>query len=108
MSITFQLEGELEEQFRRDFGDLEQTAREALLIEAYRRGKLSIGRLADTLGIRVIEADAWLAERGIPLNYSITDFHTDLQTLRECAAGKPNDHRFRYRAAELSGVAGTP
>lgn len=83
MMISFQLEDDLERQLRRDFGDLNQTARDALLIEAYRMGKLSVGRLAQTLGIGVLEAEQWLALRGIPLNYSFEDFQNDQQTLRK-------------------------
>lgn len=83
MTITFQLEDDLESQLRRDLGDLSQAARDALLIEAYRLGKLSIGRLARTLGIGVVDADQWLAQRGIPLNYTFEDFQTDQNTLRE-------------------------
>ncbi len=58
-------------------------ARDALLIAAYRMGKLSIGRLARTLGIGVIEVDQWLAQRGVSLNYSFEDFKADEQTLQE-------------------------
>jgi predicted HTH domain antitoxin len=83
MAVTFQLEGALEEQLRRDLGDLGQAAREALLIEAYRKGKLSIGRLARTLGMGVLDADQWLATRGVPLNYGWGEFEADLKTLRE-------------------------
>ncbi|MCC6357324.1 MAG: UPF0175 family protein [Phycisphaerales bacterium] len=83
MSITFHLEDDLERQLRHDLGDLGQAAREALLIEAYRRGKLSIGRLARTLGIGVIETDEWLAKRGVSLNYDFDDFQADRQTLRD-------------------------
>lgn len=79
MSVSFQLESELEDQLRRDMGDLAQAAREALLIEAYRRGKLSVGRLAKSLGIGVVEADGWLAERGVALNYDFVDFKNDTQ-----------------------------
>jgi predicted HTH domain antitoxin len=81
MAISFQLEGDLEEQLRRDLGDLNLAAKEALLIEAYRQGKLSIGRLARTLGIGVLEADQWLAERAVPLNYTFEDFQADVRTL---------------------------
>ncbi len=80
MPITFDLEDDLAEQLRRDLGDLSQAARDALLIEAYRMGKLSIGRLARTLGIGVIEADAWLARHGVPLNYSVDDLAADQRT----------------------------
>jgi predicted HTH domain antitoxin len=83
MTITFHLEDDLERQLRRDLGDLSQAAREALLIQAYRMGKLSVGRLAQTLGIGVLEADQWLATRGVALPYSIDDFESDKQTLRE-------------------------
>ena len=83
MAVTFQLEADLENQLRHDLGDLSEAAREALLIEAYRRGKLSIGRLARTLGIGVLEADQWLAQRGIPLNYTYEDFKADERTLDE-------------------------
>jgi predicted HTH domain antitoxin len=83
MTISFQLEDQLEQHLRRDLGDLSQAAREALLIEAYRRGTLSIGRLAESLGIGVLEADDWLAKRGISLNYSFEEFQSDQSTLRE-------------------------
>jgi len=83
MTVTFELEDALEQQLRRDLGDLPQAAKEALLIEAYRLGKLSIGRLARTLGLGVAEADQWLGQRGIPINYSFDDFRADQQTLRE-------------------------
>ena len=83
MTVTFQLEDDLEKQLRHDLGDLSQAARDALLIEAYRVGKLSVGRLARTLGIGVIEADEWLAQHGVPLNYSFEDFKADEQTLRD-------------------------
>ena len=82
MTVTFQLEDDLEKQLRQDLGDLSQAARDALLIEAYRMGKLSVGRLARSLGIGVLEADQWLAERGVPLNYSFEDFQADQQTLQ--------------------------
>ena len=83
MTITFQLEDDLEQQLRRDLGDLSQAARDALLVEAYRMGKLSIGRLARTLGVGVVDADDWLAQRGVPLNYTFEDFKADQNTLRE-------------------------
>jgi len=83
MAISFQLDDALEQQLRRDLGDLGQAAKEALLIQAYRLGKLSIGGLARTLGIGVLEADGWLAERGVPPNYTLDDLRQDLRTLGE-------------------------
>lgn len=83
MNVTFQLDDDLGNQLRHDLGDLNQAAHGALLIEAYRQGKLSIGRFARALGISVIEADHWLAQRGVSLNYSFEDFKSDERTLRE-------------------------
>ena len=89
MTVTFQLEDDLEKQLRQDLGDLSQAARDALLIEAYRMGKLSIGRLARTLGVAVLEADDWLAQRGVSLNYSCEDFKADQRTLQELRGRSP-------------------
>jgi predicted HTH domain antitoxin len=87
MTITFQLEDDLEQQLRRDLGDLSHAARESLLIEAYRMGNLSIGRLARTLGMGVIEADQWLAQRSVALNYSFEAFQADQRTV--CSLRNP-------------------
>ena len=89
MTVTFQLEDDLEKQLRQDLGDLSQAARDALLMEAYRMGKLSIGRLARTLGVGVLEADDWLAQRGVSLNYSFEDFKADERTLQELRGRSP-------------------
>ena len=89
MTVTFQLEDDLEKQLHHDLGDLSQVARDALLVEAYRMGKLSIGRLARTLGIGVLEADQWLAQRGVSLNYSFEDFKADERTLQELRGRSP-------------------
>ena len=68
---------------RAQWGDLEQAAKEALLAESYRQGKISIGFLAQTLGMGVIEAQRWLAQRGVPSNYSRQDFDADCRTLEK-------------------------
>ncbi len=81
MAVSFQLESDLEAQLRREMGDLGQAARDALLIEAYRNGKLSIGRSAQTLGLGVLEADAWLAARGVSSNYRDEALQADLRAL---------------------------
>ncbi len=83
MTVSFQLGDDLEKQPRQDLGDLSQVARDALLIEAYRMGKLSIERLAPTLGIGVVETDQCLAQRRVSLNYSFEDFKADERTLQE-------------------------
>jgi predicted HTH domain antitoxin len=83
MAVIIDIPKRIEDALRAEWGDLEQAARDALLIESYRSGKISIGFLAESLGIGVIEADRWLAERGVPLNYSAEDLEADRKTLGE-------------------------
>ena len=61
--------------------DLPRATLEALAIESYRQEKISLGFLAEMLGMGVLEADAWLAQRGVPRNYSIEDYEADLRDL---------------------------
>jgi predicted HTH domain antitoxin len=83
MAITVELPAEEEEVFRLALGeDLGQAAREAMLIEAYRRGRISVGKLGELLGVPTSEeADEWLAQRGVPNNYTIADYEADSRTL---------------------------
>ncbi len=69
--------------------DFERSVLEAMVIEAYRRGRMSVGALAQTLGMGVIEADQWLAQRGVPLNYSAQDLESDARTLRRLVPELP-------------------
>ena len=82
MSITFELP-ELEETLRADYGNLNQAAKEALLIDAYRTRRLSIGRLAEVLGYSISHTTAWLDEHRVGPNYSVEDFDVDRATLQK-------------------------
>ena len=63
-------------------GGIDRAAFEGLVIESYRLGKISLGYLAQLLGLETsIEASAWLAARRIPLNYSAEDLEADRRTL---------------------------
>lgn len=84
MQITFDIPEPIAEQLRADHGaSLDRTAKEALAIELYRRGSISIGLLAEMLGMGVIQADRWLADLHVPLNYTVEDFEADRLTLAE-------------------------
>jgi predicted HTH domain antitoxin len=61
---------------------LDQAAREAFVTEGYRRGRLTLGEVAEALGLETrIEAQAWLARHGTPLNYDLDAIHQDRKTL---------------------------
>jgi predicted HTH domain antitoxin len=81
MSIKFDLPKKVEDDLQRELGDLSQAAKEALLVECYREGRISIGYLAQALGMGVIEADEWLHKRGVPLNYTPQDLRADFEAL---------------------------
>jgi predicted HTH domain antitoxin len=64
-TVTFQLPANVEQQLRRELGDLNAVAKEAALVELYRQGQLSHGKLAESLGISRYEADAVLKRHNV-------------------------------------------
>lgn len=81
MTVRFDLPHDMEQHLRREFGDLDQAAKEALLIESYREGRLSAGKIAEILGKGVIETYEWLNLHGVPLNYTLDDLQADRATI---------------------------
>jgi Uncharacterised protein family (UPF0175) len=65
MSITIQLPEDIEQQLRRDIGDLDQAAKEATLVEMYRQGKLTHHQLATALGLDRFETEALLKRHNV-------------------------------------------
>jgi len=78
--ITISVPAEIAANLAVNGGDLSRKTLEALAIEGYREGHLSIGQLALLLGLSVLEAEEFLQTKGISLNYSIADFEDDLKT----------------------------
>lgn len=81
MSVSFDLPSGVEKHLQVALGDLGQAAKQALLVDAYRRGQISIGGLAKTLNMGVIEAQQWLADQGVPQNYGLEAFRADMRTI---------------------------
>lgn len=83
MAININVPQDEEQALREVWGDeLDRAAREGLLVESYRVGKISLGYLAELLGLETsIEAQGWLAKRGVHLNYSLEDLQADRQSL---------------------------
>lgn len=83
MTIRIDIPPEHEAALRAAWGaSLDQFAFEALVIEGYRSGRFSASevgrflRLADRWAV-----NKWLADRKVPLNYTIDDLESDRQTL---------------------------
>ena len=83
MIVSFELSDAVQRPLQVAFGDLGEAAKRSLLEVAYARGEISIGRFAEALGMGVIEAQRWLADHNIPLNYSIEDYQADRETLAD-------------------------
>lgn len=68
---------------QRAFGpNLNRAALEALIIDGYRTARLTAGEVARILGLETsLEGQAWLAQQGVPLNYSLDDLEADRATL---------------------------
>jgi len=83
MPVIFDLPEELEAHLRRQSPNLDHDAKVAFALDAYRSGKLSIGQVADALGISIYEAEGLLKDRGIVIELSETEIQEDLASLRE-------------------------
>lgn len=83
MGIAIKIPPAAEATIERVWGpDVGGAAFEALLIEGYRTGKLSTGDLADALSFASrFEAESWLKQHDVPLNYTIAELEADRATL---------------------------
>ena len=82
MAITFELPSSIEQDLEREVSNLGEAAKEAFLVENYRRGRLSAGDIATILGFGTRhEAERWLGRRGVRLNYSVETLEADRKTL---------------------------
>jgi hypothetical protein len=83
MTVMVHLPAASEAAFQRAFGDdLNRAALEALCIEGYRAGKLSLGEVSNALDLETsVFALQWLGEHGVAMNYSSADFAADQETL---------------------------
>lgn len=52
-------------------------------LQEYREGSISIGRIGEILNLHIMDVQALLAERQIPLNITMEDVEADIATLRK-------------------------
>jgi hypothetical protein len=82
MAVTFQLPTELERKLRAEIADLDAEAKEAYVLQLFRRGKLTHFELSKVLGLDGPETDGYLKRHGV-FEGSLTreDLEADRQTL---------------------------
>lgn len=78
MSVCINLPAELEASLRRQVADLDQQAKEALLVDLYRHGALTHHELATALGMERFEVDRFLNDQGV-----VEDLPTAASILQE-------------------------
>lgn len=82
MSLTITLPNRIEEHLALGWGDgFPRIASEALAVEGYRTGVLSVGEIAEMLGISINDADGFLKERGLMALDSIEEIDLDSRNL---------------------------
>jgi predicted HTH domain antitoxin len=82
MSVTIELPEEIERQLETEWGNLPRRALEAVALEGYRSGALTLAQLSRILGFETrVEADAFLKQHGVYLEYSVEDLKRDRETL---------------------------
>ena len=83
MPLTVELPEQIERELRQLWGERElpRKAAEALVIEAYREGLISRGKLGELLGMSFAEREEFLSTRGVPYNYCPEDLEQDRQTM---------------------------
>ena len=64
--------------------DLERQALEALVLESYRAGRMTVEDLREALGFAVVdEVDGFLKAHGLYADYSMADLERERSTLAE-------------------------
>ena len=81
---------EMPDQVARQWGETPDTVgrhvMEDAAIEGYRAGRLSQRQVGAMLGLDYWQTEAFLNERGVPLNYSAADLAADNATLEKILA----------------------
>ncbi len=65
MSVTFNLPADIEQNLRREFGDVAQTAKEAAMVELYRQRRITHIDFSRALDLSRLEAEAVLQRHGV-------------------------------------------
>jgi predicted HTH domain antitoxin len=82
MKVTIDIPDAMQQPLQEQLGlNLGQAAKEAMAILLYREEKLSIGQVAELLGLSVYQAEGFMKERRIEAPYSLDDYDQDSQSL---------------------------
>jgi predicted HTH domain antitoxin len=83
MQVTVELPDSVARQLGSDPSRVARHVVEDVALEGYRAGRLSQRQVARLLGLDYWRAEHFLRERGVPLNYSVTDLEADAAALHD-------------------------
>ncbi|HEV8293018.1 MAG TPA: UPF0175 family protein, partial [Tepidisphaeraceae bacterium] len=81
MAVTFELPREIEKSLREQLADLDQAAKEALLVELYRQRKLTQHQFASALGISLYESEGVLKRHEVFHEMTVDDVVRESESL---------------------------
>ncbi len=87
MTISFEIPDDIEAKLRSTGTDLNQTAKEALLVDLYRQKQITHYQISQALGLSRYKVDGLLKRHDVPLDLSIEEFRTEAASLRELRRG---------------------
>ena len=93
MQIQIALPDDVVRSLEERWGSLERKLLEMLVIEAYREGSISAGKVRELLGMSTrLEVDAFLKAKGVDLHYDEADLEADRSSHEQLRqSGKLND-----------------
>jgi predicted HTH domain antitoxin len=87
MQVAIALPDDIAQSLNDKWGNLERQVLEMVLIQAYRDGLLSAGKIRELLGFATrLEVDAFLKARQVELHYDETDLADDRATHEQLRA----------------------
>ena len=87
MQVTVELPDQVARQWGETPDAVGRHVMEDAAIEGYRAGRLSHRQVGEMLVLDYWQAEAFLKERGVPLNYTMADLDADNSTMAKILAG---------------------
>lgn len=82
MSVVIELSAEIEAALRESNGNVNQAAKEALVVEMYRQGRLTHSQFSNSLGLSRDEANGLLKRHGVQEDLiSAEELHAQLHSI---------------------------
>jgi hypothetical protein len=82
MTISFKLPQDIASRVRVDGADPGQEAKEAYLIDLYRRGRINDDDLSEALGLGFHQTQQLIKDHGVGDDYTLEEFESDRAVLR--------------------------